>query len=279
MGLFSKILELIKGGKDFTEIKNNLILADIDIETINYIESELKKGKDLKIILRTLIKKSDFKLDKENKNIFLIIGVNGSGKTTLISKIANYYKNKNYKILISGADTYRAAAIDQLKHWCDKLKIDFISNIQGADPASVVFDSIDKMFSSNYNLLIIDTAGRLQNKDELNQQLIKIDKIINKKIDNLNSQDGFNKFYYHKNLVIDANLGKNSINQAEVFNKIIKIDSFSVTKLDSTAKGGAIYTICKKLSLPISYVSFGEKIELLKTFEDDDFIDFIIEKI
>ncbi|MCX8059113.1 MAG: DUF2075 domain-containing protein [Spirochaetes bacterium] len=296
MGLFTKILNLLKSNANFSEIKNNLLLADIDLDTINYIEKELKNKKELKDILKSLIIPWSFIPDKNKKNIFLIIGVNGSGKTTLISKISKYYKDKGYNILVSGADTFRAAAIDQLKHWCEKNKIDFISNIQGADPASVIFDSMTKFLNSNYNILIIDTAGRLQNKEELNQQLKKIDKVIRKKIDEYNKEkynlpdnknsidkktdsNTIESINYKKILVIDANIGKNSIQQAEIFNNIIGIDSFSITKLDSTAKGGSIYNICKKLNLSLSYVSFGEKIENIITPENPDFIEFLINKI
>lgn len=283
MGLFSKILNLLKSNADFSEIKNNLLLADIDIETINFIEKELKSKKELKDILRNIIKTNNSIISNDKKNILLIIGVNGSGKTTLISKLSYYYKNKGFNILISGADTYRAAAIDQLKHWCEKIKVDFISNIQGADPASVIFDSLTKFFNTNYNLLIIDTAGRLQNKDELNQQLKKIDKVINKKIEQYISQKkestDIKEINYKKILVIDANIGKNSLQQTQIFNEIIGIDSFSITKLDSTAKGGTIYSICHKFNIPISFVSFGEKIENLITFDSSDFLDFIINKI
>ncbi|MCR4421061.1 MAG: signal recognition particle-docking protein FtsY [Spirochaetales bacterium] len=282
MNLFSRLKELFSKNEDINLFEKNLLLSDFEYSLTKEIIEKLKKfTKDersikIKDILKEYLLVQKFTFENSKLNILNIVGVNGVGKTTAISKIANFYKNRGFSPIIAAADTFRAAAIEQLTHWADKLNIEIIKQKQGADPAAVVYDSIDKAMSNEkkYNLLIIDTAGRLQNKEELMQQLNKIVKVIDKK-----KTQYLDKINYHSTLVIDANLGKNSFNQAEIFKKIINIDSIGITKLDSTAKGGAIFSICNLLKLPISFASFGEKIEDYLDASENSFIDILLNKI
>ncbi|HOV46284.1 MAG: signal recognition particle-docking protein FtsY [Spirochaetes bacterium] len=283
MNLFSKIKELFSKSDDLKEIEKNLLLADFDYElTQNLLEIVKKFPKEqreekLRQTLSNLIIIDENPIIENKLNVILIAGVNGVGKTTAISKLANFYLNKNKTILLAAADTYRAAAIEQLSHWADRLKIDLVKQKQGADPAAVVFDAIDKSIGNNkskYDILIIDTAGRLQNKEELMQQLQKINKVIDKK--KTQSLDLIN---CKSILIIDATLGKNSITQAEIFHKMIHLDAFALTKLDSTAKGGAIFTISHKLNLPLAFISFGEKIENYMDSSAPEFKETILNKI
>ncbi len=282
MNLFSKLKDLFIKSDDLAAFEKNLLLSDFDYNLTTSIIEKLKKyNKDervnkLREILNEFLIVKPLSFYKDKLNILIITGVNGVGKTTAISKIAYFYKNKGFNPILAAADTFRAAAIEQLEHWSERLKIEIVKQNQGSDPASVVYDSIDKAINSDliFNLLIIDTAGRLQNKDELMQQLNKIVKVIEKK-----KTQNQEKISYNSILVLDANLGKNSFNQAEIFNKIINIDSFGVTKLDSTAKGGAIFSICNLLKIPISFASFGEKIENYLDASDRSFTETLINKI
>jgi len=282
VNLFSKLKDLFIKSDDLAAFEKNLLLSDFDYNLTTSIIEKLKKyNKDervnkLREILNEFLIVKPLSFYKDKLNILIITGVNGVGKTTAISKIAYFYKNKGFNPILAAADTFRAAAIEQLEHWSERLKIEIVKQNQGSDPASVVYDSIDKAINSDliFNLLIIDTAGRLQNKDELMQQLNKIVKVIEKK-----KTQNQEKISYNSILVLDANLGKNSFNQAEIFNKIINIDSFGVTKLDSTAKGGAIFSICNLLKIPISFASFGEKIENYLDASDRSFTETLINKI
>jgi len=277
VSLFSKVLELFNK-QSFEMIENSLLKADMDYATATSIIEEMKLTKDFsEDSLHNILDKRIVKDSPEFKNgsltVLFVMGINGVGKTTIIGKIANYYKNAGKRILISAADTYRAAAIEQLVHWADKLDLPYVAQKTGADPASVVFDSIEKAVKGGYDLCIVDTAGRLHNKDELMNQLKKIDKVIERK------KEQYPDIIVHKTIVLDANLGKNSMVQFETFHELVDLNSFSVTKLDSTAKGGIIFSICSKYKLPLCFASYGENIEALKTSVDDNFKDFIVEKI
>lgn len=276
--LLSKIYNLFKNVKNLKEIEKLLLSSDMDYKTVQDIIKNINFNnnnwrEDLKKYLCSIIKTLNKEIDKNHLTIIEIIGVNGVGKTTFISKIAYKFKKQGYKILFAAADTFRAAAIEQLSFWAKKLDLNIVAQNPGADPAAVVFDSIDKSVKKNYDILIIDTAGRLQNKEQLMNQLKKINKVIEKKKDEyLNIK----KIDIIKLLVLDANIGKNSINQLEVFNNIINIDAFVMTKLDSTAKGGIIFSILNKYSIPIFAISFGEQIEDYIDSSDKNFEEQVI---
>jgi len=205
VNLFLKLKELFSKNDNLEIFEKNLFLSDFDFNLVQIIIEKLKKIKKeerlekLKEILNEFLILKPFSFDKNNLNILVITGVNGVGKTTAISKIAYYYKNMGFSPILAAADTFRAAAIEQLEHWAEKINIEIVKQKQGADPASVVYDSIDKALNNEkkYNLLIVDTAGRLQNKDELMQQLTKIVKVIEKK--KIQYPDKIN---YHSTLVL-----------------------------------------------------------------------------
>lgn len=194
-------------------------------------------------------KSTSIRTIKSKPLINLIIGVNGAGKTTTIAKLGLIYKNQGKKVIFGAGDTFRAAAIEQLSAWCKKLDISLINSKFGADPASVAFDTINAAISRNYDVALIDTAGRLENKVNLKNELIKVSNICKKALNN-------NDFY--KILIIDGTQGTQAINQAKNFNEAINIDGIIITKLDGSSKGGSILSILCNLNLPILYIGIGE---------------------
>ena len=196
-----------------------------------------------------------------DNSIILIVGVNGTGKTTTSAKLANYYKNIGNKVFLVGADTYRAAAVEQLRIWSEKLNVRYISNSATNDPASIVYDGINAGIKDNADKIIIDTAGRLHNSVNLMEELKKIHKIALK----------FDK-KMKITLVVDSNVGQNGMNQALEFSKFIPLNSLILTKMDGTAKGGIAVSMMNKLQLPIEFMGIGEKIDDLIPFDLDTFI-------
>jgi len=224
-------------------------------DAINYLKSEIE----------ICLFDSNLSTDKNNLNVFLILGVNGAGKTTSIAKISNYYLKNNLKVLLAAGDTFRAAAIEQLTKWAGRLDIPIIKQKQDSDPSGIIFDAIDSAKAKNVNILLIDTAGRLHNKENLIEELKKIDKVISKK----------EKIVKKNLLVIDATTGQNAYSQAEAFNQAIGIDGIIITKLDSMSKAGIIINIQKNLKLPIYFLGTGEKLDDLQIFNKKSFIENI----
>jgi len=258
------------------EMEEKFIRADVGVDTTVYIIERLRENKNkikpnklgeyLKNEFKEIIKapgSNTLNLKKDQLNTFLITGVNGAGKTTLIGKLAYRFKLEGKKVLVAAGDTFRAAAEDQLEIWADRAGADIVRQ-DGADPASVVFDSIKKAQSENYDILLIDTAGRLHNKFNLMEELRKIKKVIDKE-----SPESL----VESILVLDATTGQNGLKQAEVFKEAVDITSVGLTKLDGTAKGGVILGIARQLNLPVKLIGVGEKMEDLKDFSADDFID------
>ena len=195
-------------------------------------------------------------------NLYFIVGVNGAGKTTLIAKLAYRFKQQGKKVLVAAGDTFRAAAEEQLDIWSKRAGADIVRN-DGADPASVVFDAIKKAKDENYDVILVDTAGRLQNKFNLMQELSKIKSVIDK-----NAPDSLRESM----LVLDANTGQNGLSQAKVFSECVNLTSVALTKLDGSAKGGIIISIAKEINLPVKLIGVGEKMEDLKDFSASDFV-------
>jgi fused signal recognition particle receptor len=220
----------------------------------------------LKNMLRASIKAGEIGLAPEGLNVLLVLGVNGVGKTTTIAKLARHFRDSRgvHEILLAAGDTFRAAAIDQLKVLGERLGIPVVAQGQGADPGSVIFDAISSAASRGTRLVIADTAGRLHNKDALVKELGKIDKIAKARVP---------ASAYQKVLVLDATTGQNSLAQAEVFHAAVGIDSIVLSKCDSTAKGGMIVPICRELGIPFSYMGVGEKLDDLEVFDPDDYLD------
>ena len=257
------------------ELEEILIKADVGLDLASEIVGKIRVDKD-KITTENLnnIIKADFKKVieqagsnelnyRDGLNIFLITGVNGAGKTTLIGKLAYRFQNLGAKVLVAAGDTFRAAAEEQLDIWSKRAGADIVRR-DGADSASVVYDAIKKAKEEDYDVLLIDTAGRLQNKFNLMEELKKIKKVI----DNEASGEIAESI-----LVLDANTGQNGLLQAEVFKEAVQITAVGLTKLDGSAKGGIIAGIAKKLDLPVKLIGVGEKMEDLKDFDSDDFVE------
>ncbi len=262
----------------YEELEDLLIQSDIGLsmttKLITELEKEVKKQKIsetekvydiLKDLMeKYLISENNKLLIEENKtNIILIVGVNGVGKTTTIGKLASKYKKLGKKVLLGAGDTFRAAAVEQLEEWAKRAEVDIVKGKEGADPASVVYDTLSKAEEMKADIVIIDTAGRLHNKANLMRELEKINNIIKKK--NQNS-------YYESLLVIDGTTGQNGLNQAKEFNEVTKLTGFIVTKLDGTAKGGIVFSVSEELQKPIKFIGLGEKIEDLIEFDAKEFI-------
>ncbi len=274
---FSKIDE------DFyEELEEILIMADIGVKTTeNIMESLREKVKEQKIkepveckeLLINSIKEQmhvdENAYDFENqKSIILLIGVNGVGKTTTTGKLAGQYKSDGKKVLLCAADTFRAAAIEQLTEWSKRANVDIISTYEGADPAAVVFDAISAAKARKTDILLCDTAGRLHNKKNLMEELKKINRIIEKE---------YPEAHKETFIVLDGTTGQNALNQAKQFSEVTNINGIILTKLDGTAKGGIAIAIQSELNIPVKFIGVGEKIEDLQKFDADSFVNALFE--
>ncbi len=201
-------------------------------------------------------------------SVILVIGVNGVGKTTSIAKIANRLKEKNKKVMLAAADTFRAAAIDQLQIWADRVGVELIKQSEGSDPAAVVFDAAAAAKNRGVDVLIIDTAGRLHNKKNLMDELAKINRVIERELPGASRETL---------LVLDATTGQNAVNQAKEFKNAADITGLILTKLDGTAKGGIVFSIKEELNIPVKFIGVGEKMEDMQEFEPKDFVNALFE--
>lgn len=281
MGLFSSIKEIFSFNKRENleslglfkqDLRKKLYEADLGTALAENIYSKIEKIKDFELakqnieaFILDIFKDSgkDLVADK-SPYIIMLIGVNGAGKTTMASKLANHFKyNLNKKVLLCGADTFRAGAVEQLKHWAEKISCDFFSKGSGTDPGATAYEAVIKAKKDNYDILIIDTGGRLQNQEGLMAELAKVDKAIGKA--HLGAPD-------QKILVVDGTQGQNVFNQVQDFNKFIELTGIIITKLDSTAKGGAVLRAVQEFKKPILYSSFGEKITDFELFNPKKFL-------
>ena len=295
MGLFKKIKEGLKKTRDgvvgqidsmlksftkidedlFEELEELLVMGDVGVATAEDICNKLRKkvketgAKDPKEIHNLLeevvadILKGGQELNISTKpSVVLVIGVNGVGKTTTIGKMANRFKNDGKKVLLAAADTFRAAAIDQLQIWADRCGCDIIKQNEGSDPAAVVFDAISAAKARNTDVIIVDTAGRLHNKKHLMDELAKINRIIDREL------PGADKEVL---LVLDATTGQNAVSQVEHFKEATGITGIVLTKLDGTAKGGIVLAIKNSLDVPVKFIGVGEQIDDLQPFVPEEF--------
>ena len=266
--------------KTLDRIEDYLIQSDVGVASASEIREIISKtkidpNKDLTVEINNILKdyiisvmkpleNSEFFKNKEKLNAILISGVNGVGKTTTIGKISKILKENGNKVMLAASDTFRAAAIEQLENWANKIDVEITKSSQGSDPASVAYKAIETSLSNNFNQVLIDTAGRLQNKKNLMEEYKKIANVT-KKIDESAPHDVI--------LVLDATSGQNVINQVEEFNKIIPITGLVMTKLDGTAKGGILLAVAKKYKIPIIALGLGEKEDDLQIFEAEKFAD------
>lgn len=282
-----KISNVFANNKDIDkvidELEETLILSDVGINTsvkiCDNLRQELKKQVDKsENAIKELLKKEMEKIllssgnDSDNysldeKQVILIVGVNGVGKTTSIGKIANLYKKQGKKVLLAAADTFRAGAVEQLEIWAKRTKCDICSGKEGQDPASVVFDAATKFKNEDYDILICDTAGRLHNKTNLMNELEKINRIIDKNLEGIKKE---------VLIVLDSTTGQNGAIQVKSFYEKTSLNGIILTKLDSTAKGGVVFSIVSELNLPIKYIGVGEQIDDIEIFNPKEFVEAII---
>lgn len=276
--LVGNVVDTVQDEKEFSDfvledMEDLLISADLGVnyasELVDNLRNQTKiRPSDVKNYLKssfleTLSKAGDTKLNiTDGLNILFITGVNGVGKTTLIGKLAYQFKQGGKKVLVAAADTFRAAAEEQLDIWSKRAGADIVRKDKG-DPAAVVYEAIDKAKNENYDILLVDTAGRLQNKFNLMEELSKIKSVIDKK-----APEALKECI----LVLDANTGQNGLQQAKVFTEAVNLTSVALTKLDGSAKGAIVLAIAKELKLPVKLIGVGEKMEDLKEFIPDDFI-------
>lgn len=288
--LFSKIHRLIVGKTSvddelLDELEEILIEADVGIKTtMKIIESIEEKAKQtrytsdaelneiIKSSIREILEQSLANMPKIEDNdakpyVILVVGVNGVGKTTTIGKLAYQFKNANQKVVLGAADTFRAAAVDQLKLWAEKVGVDIVERGMNVDPGAVAYETVNIAKSKDYDVAIIDTAGRLHNKTNLMNELGKINRVIKKIIPDAP---------HEVLLVLDASTGQNAIEQAKQFLSITNVNAIALTKLDGTAKGGIVVAIADELKIPIKYIGVGEKLDDLQLFDAKTFVDSLL---
>lgn len=277
----AKTLENIIGVKEENKkitkdlLEEILLEADVSYEIVEEIiyylppQNEVKK-EDLKRVMGSYFLYEKKETNQEKPFVELILGVNGAGKTTSIAKLAYLYKNQNQKVILGACDTFRAGAIEQLKLWAQKVDVDIVLTAQGHDPSAVAFDTISKAKAKDFDRVIIDTAGRLQNQKNLTHELEKIVRISNKALEGAP---------HRKILVLDGTQGNAGILQAKAFNELVKLDGVIITKLDGTAKGGALFSIARELELPIFYVGVGEQMTDLQEFNASAYLDTLLDPI
>lgn len=255
-----------------------LLSADVGVQTTTKLMADIKKGikskeinspEDLKPFLQDRISKllandvAETKMAKSGPTVIVVVGVNGVGKTTTIGKLAQYYREQGLKVMLAAADTFRAAAIDQLEIWGERAGAEVITHNEGSDPAAVAFDAVQSAKAKKVDMLIVDTAGRLHTKSNLMEELKKIRRVINREIPDAP---------HETLLVLDATTGQNAVNQAKVFGDAAELSGIVLTKLDGTAKGGVVIAIKAELDLPVKWVGVGEAASDLRPFVPSDFV-------
>lgn len=285
--VFTGVIDLFTGNRRvdktfLAQLEEQLLLADVGVAASGQIVERVRQafidrevGEDVKVFVRQQLR--DMLLDPQGgirwqdtgPTVVMIAGVNGSGKTTSIAKLANRLKLDGKKVLVAACDTFRAAAVEQLTVWCERIGCDIVKQQQGSDPAAVAHDACERAKARGYDVLIVDTAGRLHTQTHLMRELEKIHRIVGKQIPGA-PHEVF--------LVLDSTNGQNAVAQAEQFTKTVKCSGIILTKLDGTAKGGAVFAIKTKVGLPVKYIGVGEGMDDLETFDPDTFVTALFEK-
>ena len=285
-GALKSLSELLNGSNEiddelFDRLEEVFIMADIGVDTvvdfIDGLRDEVrdKQITDVKLLQEMIIDRmfeiylngeivnANLNINKDGLTVVLFVGVNGAGKTTSIGKIANQYKKQGKKVLVAAGDTFRAGAIEQLKVWAERTGVDFISREAGADPSSVMYDAIVKAKNEGYDMLLCDTAGRLQNKANLMAELSKMKRVLQKEMPDAP---------HETLLVVDATTGQNGMSQAKAFGEATDVSGIVLTKLDGTSKGGIVLAIRHELGIPIKYIGLSEKVDDLEIFDIENYL-------
>ena len=297
MGIFSKIAGALKktrealggalgalfaknkiGDEFYEELEEILISSDISLTTSEEVVEELRdevkqeKLRDKDYIVDLLKDILEEKLTEEGlpevnyPAVIMLVGANGVGKTTTVGKLANNFLKQHKSVTVAAADTFRAAASDQLSVWAERAKVRIVKHEEGSDPSAVVFDALSSAKARGTDVVIIDTAGRLHVKANLMEELKKMDRVVRREMPAAN---------FYKLLVLDATTGHNAVNQARVFDEAVELDGIVLTKLDGTAKGGFVISLCSELGVPVTFTGVGEKLEDIELFDPEEFIDNI----
>ena len=298
MGIFSKLANALKktkaalggaisalfsknkiGNEFYEELEEILIGADISVTTAEEVVEELReevkqdKIKDEEFVIDCLKDILQEKLETAElpeisyPAVIMLVGVNGVGKTTTVGKLASYFLRQGKSVTVAAADTFRAAASDQLAIWAERAKVRIVKHEEGSDPSAVVFDALSSAKARGTDVVIIDTAGRLHVKANLMEELKKMSRVVAREYPSDN---------FYKLLILDATTGNNAYNQAEVFDGAVELDGIILTKLDGSAKGGFVISLCSELEIPVMFAGVGEKIEDLEEFNPEEFIDSIL---
>ncbi len=269
-------------GDFYDDLEETLIMGDIGVNATSRILDKLRSQVEEKNIrstrecrdlliqnIREQMHTDEHAYDFENqKSVLFIIGVNGVGKTTSVGKLASIYKNKGKKVLVAAADTYRAAATEQLEEWAGRAGVPLVKGVEGADPASVIFDAVNSAKAKDIDILIVDTAGRLHNKKNLMEELRKMNKIL----------DNHLPEYKRENLIVlDGTTGQNAMSQAREFGEVTDLTGIILTKMDGTSKGGIAVAIVSELNIPVKYIGVGESLDDLERFEPQEFVDALFD--
>ena len=279
---------LVKGRKIdddlYDDLETSLLTADLGVETTQKVIDKLKKESklrelhdasalkdNLKNILNEILKDSaePLKIEKNSQMpyVILMVGVNGAGKTTTIGKLASKFKSQGLKVMLAAGDTFRAAAVEQLKTWGERCDIPVVSQPTGSDSASVIYDALSSAIAHKTDVLICDTAGRLQNKENLMEELKKITRVMKKHSESVPNE---------VMLVLDSTTGQNAISQMKLFSQAVNVTGITLTKLDGTAKGGIIFALSDQFKVPVRYIGIGERVEDLREFDSESFVDALV---
>ncbi|MCH5148910.1 MAG: signal recognition particle-docking protein FtsY [Clostridiales bacterium] len=298
MGFFSKIKEALKktreglskalsslfsknkvGQEFYDELEEILIGADISVTTAEEVVEEIRaeakheKLKDKEFITNLLKDVLEERLTEPEipeikyPAVIMLVGVNGVGKTTTVGKLANYFLKQGKSVTVAAADTFRAAAADQLTIWAERAKVRIVKHEEGSDPSAVVFDAVSSAKARGTDVVLIDTAGRLHVKAHLMEELKKMSRVVDREYPQCN---------FYKLLILDATTGNNAVNQAQIFDEAVELDGIVLTKLDSSAKGGFVISLCGELGIPVMFTGVGEKIDDMELFDPEEFIDGIL---
>ncbi len=298
MGLFSKLFSALKKTKDgfseklrllfaknklgnefYDELEEILISSDVSVSTAEEVVERVKaqaiaeKLKDeayvtqlLRGVLTDMLQESEVE-PPQYPCVIMLVGVNGVGKTTTVGKLAHYFLKQGKTVTLAAADTFRAAASEQLSIWAERAKVRIVKHEEGSDPSAVVFDAVSSAKAKKTDVLIVDTAGRLHVKENLMNELRKMDRVVSRE---------YPEADFLKLLVLDATTGQNAVSQARTFDEAVELDGIVLTKLDGTAKGGFVFSLSSELSLPVIFAGVGEKIDDLEFFDSESFVDAIL---